>query len=159
MGAGDAARTVVVRNMTVGGQPYWAAADVVAFLHSASDHWTAVSEDADTVPRQVAQRLRQLSVQLAAKAIQQHDWWAGHRPGTPARPAPASSLPGGAKIRTAVKYKQGESHLYLNAIDLSAFLHAEADGSLREHERLFDRGIRRPYRRPLPARHRRGPRS
>jgi hypothetical protein len=137
--AGGAARIVTVHHMTMGGQPYWAAADVAVFLDSAADHWTAVGDDDDPVPRQVAQRLRQLSVHLAAEAIQQHDWWASHRPGRSAPPAPASSLPEGAKIRTAIKYKQVESHLYLNAMDVAAFPHAAADSSLRDHERLFDR--------------------
>lgn len=125
--------------MTVGGQPYWAAADISAYLDGAADHWTTVGDDDDTVPRQVARRLSQLSVQLAAEAIQQHDWQAGRRFGRPSPPVPASSLPGGTEIRTAIKYEHGESYLYFNAIGVSAFLHDAADSSLRERARLFDR--------------------
>jgi hypothetical protein len=64
----------------------------------------------------------------------------GRSPPREAGPARADQQPSQwSEIRTAVKYKQGGSHLYLNATDVSAFLHAEADSSLREHERLFDR--------------------
>jgi hypothetical protein len=139
MSAGDAPREVAVRHMTMGGQPYLQADGVVAFLDSAADHWAAAGGDDDPAAPQVARRLRQLSVQLAAEAIQQHDWWAGHRPGRAAPPRPASSLPGGAKIRTAISYRHCESHLYLSAADLSVFLRAAADEHLLGHERLFDR--------------------
>lgn len=138
-GAGGAARVVAIRSMTVGGQPYWAAADIAAYLDSAADNWAAVGEADDVVPQSIAYRLSQLSVQLTAEAILQHDWWAGHRFGRPSPPAPGSSLPGGAKVCGAIKYELGERHLYFSAASVAGFLHVEADRCLREHERLFDR--------------------
>lgn len=137
--AGSDAQVVAIRSMTMGGQPYWAAADIAAYLDSAADNWAAVGDADDVVPQSIAGRLSQLSVQLTAEAILQHDWWAGHRFGRPSPPAPGSSLPGGAKIRGAIKYELGERHLYFSAAGVTAFLHVEADRCLREHERLFDR--------------------
>jgi hypothetical protein len=134
MSAGHVPREVAVHHMTMGGQPYLAADGVVGFLASAADHWDAAGGDDDPAAPQVARRLRQLSVQLAAEAIQQHDYWM-----TKGAPEPASSLPGGAKIRTAIRYRDCESRLYFSAVGLSAFLCAAADEHLLGYEPLFDR--------------------
>ena len=134
MSAGDVPREVTVHHMTMGGQPYLEACDVVAFLASAADHWAAARGDDDPAATQVARRLRQLSVQLAAEAIQQHDYWM-----TKGAPEPASSLPGGTKISTAIRYQDCESRLYFSAAGLAAFIRAAADEHLLGHESLFDR--------------------
>ena len=133
------ARQVTVHYMTMGGRPYWEATGITAFLDGAAGNWAVMAaRDDDVSMEQVARRLRQLSVQLNAEAIQQHDYWMTRGAPEP----PSSSLPGRMKIRTAIKYIQGESHVCFNAVDLSAFLHAAADSSFLDDgsydERLFD---------------------
>lgn len=130
----EAPREVTVHHMTMGGQPYLDADDVIAFLRSAAGHWAAAGSGDDPAAPQVARRLRQLSVQLAAEATRQHDYRAAK-----GAAGPASSLPGGAKIRTAIRYRDCESRLYLSAAGLAAFPRAATDEHLLGHGRLFGR--------------------